>query len=92
MPFQWEKIHDAFDRLVSIVGMQRSQAKVSGLGKSHRGFHSFRVANFTDEDDVGGLPQGVFESRLKRVCVKSNFALSHDGFYAGEQIRLGLRW
>ena len=60
--------------------MKRSQTKVSRLGKSHCGFHGFRIANFADENNVGRLPQGVFQRGLERMGVESNLPLSDDGF------------
>jgi hypothetical protein len=53
---------------------------VSRLGKGHRGFHGFRIANFADENNIGRLPQSVFERGLERMGVESNFPLSNDRF------------
>jgi hypothetical protein len=58
-----------------------SQAKVSRLGKRHRGLHSFGIADFADENDVGRLPQSIFKRRLERMGVESNLTLSDDGFF-----------
>jgi hypothetical protein len=58
--FMGEKVHDALDGLVGVVRVQRAQAEVAGFRKGDRRFHGFGVADFTDQNHVRRLAQGIF--------------------------------
>ncbi len=77
-PFFGEEVDDAVERLVGIVGVQRGQHQVAGLGEHHRVLHGLAVADFAHQNDVGRLTQGVLERRLPAVGVQPDFTLGHD--------------
>lgn len=78
MPLHREKVHDALDRLIRVVRVEGADAEVSGFRKCDRGFHRFRVPDFTDEDHVRRLPQRISEGALKGEGVKAHFPLRND--------------
>ena len=80
MPFDREEVHDALDRLIRIIRVQRSEAEVSGFSERDRGFHGFRIPDFTDENDVRCLTQGIFQRVSEGMGVEADFALSDDRF------------
>ena len=59
--FFGEEVDDAVDGLIGAVGMQGGEAQVAGLGEGNRVVHCFPVADFSHQDDVGGLTQGVLQ-------------------------------
>ena len=81
MPLRGEKIHDALDRLVCIVGMQRAEAQVAGFREGDCRLHCFGIANLADQNNIGRLAQSVFKRRLKRVRVEPDLALSDDRLF-----------
>ena len=54
-----EHVDDAVDRLRRVLGVQRGEDEVAGLGRGERGRDRLEVAHLTDEDDVGVLAQDV---------------------------------
>jgi hypothetical protein len=70
-----EKVEDAVQRLVGIVGMQRGQAQVPGLGVGNRVLHGLAVADLADQDDVRGLAHRVAQGGIERRGVQPDFAL-----------------
>src|SRR5688572_23879004 len=73
-----EEVDDAVHRLVGVVGVQRAQRQVAGLGEGHRVLHHLAVADLADQDHVGRLAQGVLQRRLPRVGVDADLALGDD--------------
>ena len=73
-----EELDDAVQRLVGVVGVQGCQAQVAGLGKLHRIFHGLPGPDLTDQDDVRGLPQGVFQGHLEALGVDPHLTLGHN--------------
>ncbi len=63
---------------IGTVGMQRGQAKMAGFGKGDGVVHRLAIADFTHQDHVGCLTQGVLQSRFPAVGVESDFALRDD--------------
>ena len=74
-----KEIDDAIDGLIGAVRMQRAQAQVSGLSERDGMFHGFRVADFTDQNDVGRLPQRILERVMPRVRIDSHLAVRDQG-------------
>jgi hypothetical protein len=74
-----EKIGDAVERLVRVVGVQRTQAKMPGFGEGNCMLHRFGIANLADEDDVGCLTQRVLQRVMPRVRVHAHFAVRDQG-------------
>ena len=66
-----EHVDDAVDRLRRVLGVQRGEDEVAGLGRGERGRDGLEVAHLTDEDDVGVLAQHVLAARLANECVSS---------------------
>jgi hypothetical protein len=56
-----EEGQDAVERVVAVVGMQRGQAQVAGLGIGQCGRHGLAVADFADQNHIGCLAQRVLE-------------------------------
>ena len=75
MPFDREEVHDALDGLVGVIRVQCCDAEVSGFCERDGGFHSFGIPDFTDENHVGGLPEGVLQRILKIQGVEAYLAL-----------------
>ena len=49
-------VDDAIQGFGAIIGMQRSDAQVTGAGQGCRGLHGFLIANFAHQNDIGGRP------------------------------------
>ena len=58
-------MQDAIQRLVGIVGVQGGEAEVPRLGELDGELHGLLGADFTDEDDIRGLAQGVLRATSK---------------------------
>ena len=59
-----EHVDDAVDRLRRVLGVERREHEVAGLGRGDRGADRLEVAHLADEDHVGVLAQ----RRLQRVA------------------------
>ena len=70
-----EDVEDARDGLGSVVGVQRSEDEVPGLGGGQGGGHGLAVAHLADEDDIGILPQDGANCLGKSRRVGSYFDL-----------------
>ena len=73
-----EHVDDAVDRLRRVLGVQRREHEVAGLGRGERGRDRLEVTHLTDEDDVGVLAQDVAQRLGERVRVLPDLALVHD--------------
>ena len=56
-----EDVDDAVDRLRRVLGVQRAEHEVAGLGRGQRRADRLEVAHFADEDHVGVLAQRGLE-------------------------------
>ena len=54
---------------------------MAGFGEGQGVVHGFAVADFADEDHVGGLAQGVFEGGKPVFGVHAHFALGDDAVF-----------
>ena len=87
-----EHVDDAVERLRRVVGVQRRQHEVTGLGEGQRDRDALGVTHLTDEHDVGVFTQGGTQRAVERLGVDADLALVHDrlaGSRAGT--RSGLR-
>lgn len=73
-----KKVKDAVQRLVGIVGVQGTEAKVAGLGEGDRMLHRFTGPDFPDQNDVRRLPQGVPERHFVGLRIDADFTLGND--------------
>lgn len=73
-----EEVEDAPDGLRCILGMERGQHQMAGVGRLHRGGEAHRIAHFAHHDDVGILPQHVFQAALETGSVEADLPLLDD--------------
>ena len=73
-----DQMQDAIQRLVGIVGVQGGKAEVSRLGELDGELHGLLGADFTNEDDIRGLAQGVFEGDIEGCGVDPHLPLGHQ--------------
>jgi hypothetical protein len=57
----WEDVDDAVDGLRRVLGVERREDEVAGLGRGQGGPDRLHVAHLADEDHVGVLAQGGLE-------------------------------
>ncbi len=70
-----EHVDDAVDGLRRVLGVQRGEHQVAGLGGGQRGRHRLGVAHLAHEDDVGVLAQHRLEGAVERLRVGAHLAL-----------------
>ena len=75
-----ERINNTIHGLTGGVSMQSGKHQVSGLGRSYRRRDCFRIAHFTDHQDIGILTRNSLESRMEIGSVKLHFALINNRF------------
>ena len=73
-----DQMQDAIQRLVGIVGVQGGEAEVPRLGELDGELHGLLGADFTDEDDIRGLAQGIFEGDIEGCGVDPHLPLGHQ--------------
>src|SRR2546427_2435840 len=73
-----EDVDDAVDRLHGAVGMERREGEVARLRDDEGCFDGLEVAHFTDQHDIGILPQHVLEGLREAVRVREDLALVHE--------------
>ena len=73
-----EDVPDAVERLRGVVGVQRREHEVTGLGERQRELDRLRVTHLADEDDVGVLTERGAQRAVERVGVEADLALVHD--------------
>ena len=73
-----EHVDDAVEGLRRVVGVQRREHEVSGLGERQRDRDALEVAHLTDEHDVGVLTQRAAQRPVERLGVEADLALVHD--------------
>ncbi|CSD94731.1 Uncharacterised protein [Vibrio cholerae] len=64
--------------MVSIVSVQRGHTQMPRFRESHRVFHGFSAADFTNQNHIGGLAQRVFQRHFITFGIKPHFSLRHD--------------
>ncbi len=79
LAFGREHVGDAIERLRRVVGVQRGEHEVTGLGERQRELNRLRVAHLADEDDVGVFPQRRSEGAGERLRVDTDFPLVDRG-------------
>jgi hypothetical protein len=80
-----EGIEDAIHGLDGVVGMQRREHEVSGLGGGDHRAHRLGIAHLAHHDDVGILPQRVAQRFGEARGVGADFALRDRRHVVGEQ-------
>ncbi len=73
-----EQIGKARDRATGSAGVKRGKNQVTGFRRGQRHLSRVAIADFTDEDHVGILPQTILQSVSKRLAVEPHLALRHD--------------
>jgi hypothetical protein len=66
---------------LAIVGMQSAKTQMARFSKGNGRFHRFRVADFTDENHIRSLAQGVFQRGLEGLSVKADFPLGDNRLF-----------
>ena len=59
MPLRRKKVNHALHRLVGVIGVQRCETQVSGLGEIECILHRLFVANLAQKNYGWRLPQGI---------------------------------
>ena len=70
---------DPVDGLGRVGGVQGREDQVAGVGRLERHVQGFHVADLTDQDHVGVLPQHVAQRRAERERVAADLALGDVG-------------
>ena len=58
--------------------MERRKDQMSSFRDHERGFNRFKIAHFSDENDIRVLPQNVAQGVVERMRVGMHFALVDD--------------
>ena len=75
-----EHVDDAVEGLRGVVGVQRGEHEVTGLGERERDRDRVEVAHLAEEDDVGVLTQGAAQTVGEAVHVGAHLTLvDHRG-------------
>src|SRR5690554_5488590 len=80
-----EKVDDMFHGLNAVVGVQRRDAQVTGFGIPDRLFHGLAIADFTDQNDIRGFAQGVFQCIAVGKRINTDFTLVDQRLAVGVQ-------
>ncbi len=75
-----KNVDNAVDGLGGILGVQSRENQVARFGGGQRDRDGLKVAQLTDQNDVGVLPQHVFECRGETVRVLPDFTLTDHAF------------
>lgn len=81
-----EETDDAVDHLASRIRVQGADDQVAGGGGVDGGADGVGVAHFSDDDDVGVVPQGSGDRHVEGADVGAEAALRHDGFFVGMDV------
>jgi hypothetical protein len=73
-----EHVDDAIERLRAVVRVQRRENEVARARQVDRGLHRLLVADFSDQDDVGGRTHDAAQRARETLRVESDFALVDD--------------
>ena len=80
-----EHVDDAVDRLRGVLGVQRGEHEVAGLGRGQRGGDRLEVAHLADEDHVGVLAQRGLQRGGEALRVGAQLALVDEAALVGVQ-------
>ena len=72
-------IQDPVDGLFRVVGVERAEDQVAGLGRAQGRGDRLDVAHLADQDDVRVLAQGAAESLGEVTRIRPHLALVDDG-------------
>ena len=75
MHFLREKINHALNRLVGVVCVESRHTQMPGFCKGHRIFHRLSTTDFTDQDHIRSLSQGVFQCHFVGDCIQTDLTL-----------------
>ena len=64
--------------LRGVVGVQRREHEVAGLGERERELDRLRVTHLAHEDDVGVFTECGAQGAVERIGVEPDLALVHD--------------
>ena len=81
-----EHIDNTVNGFGSAHGMQGREDKLSRFGCSQYGLNGFKIPHFSQQNDIGSLPQCCPQSLLVSVGVMLDFPLADDAFLMGMQI------
>ena len=81
-----EEVDDAVECVIAVVGMQRAEAEVAGLGVGHGRLHGLLVTDFADQDAVGRLSHGVLQGIFPGEGIHADLALVDQRLLVLEQI------
>ena len=73
-----EHVDDAVEGLRRVVGVQRREHEVTGLGERQRDRDALGVAHLAHEHDVGVFTQRRAQRPVERLGVDADLALVHD--------------
>ena len=73
-----EEVRVARDRALGVAGVQGGEDEVPGLSHAEGHLGRVAVADLADENDVGVLPQPVFQTVGEGVHVEADLALGDD--------------
>jgi hypothetical protein len=72
-----EHVDHPVDGLGGVLGVQRGEDEVAGLGGGQGGGDRLQVPHLADQDDVGVLAQDMLEGAGERVRVLPDLPLVH---------------
>jgi len=81
-----ENVDYTVDGLHAGVGVQGGETEMAGFGDHQRRLDGFKVAHFTDEDNIGVLAENVFQGSLETLGVSPHFTLIDQTSFMGMQI------
>jgi AraC-like DNA-binding protein len=58
--------------------VQGGDGQVAGFREGQGMFHGLPIADFADEDHIGGLTQGIFQRRMEAAGINPHLALVDD--------------
>ncbi len=70
---------ESFEGFRGVLGVERPEDEMAGFRGGQGDPRGFRVAQFADEDDVGILPEHVFQGGGERGGVDGDLALIDEG-------------
>ena len=85
-----EDVYDPVDGLGGVLGVQRPEDEVPGLGRRHRERDGLQVAHLADEYHVGVLPQHVLQRLGEALGVLVDLALVDDALLVGVEELYGV--
>ena len=75
LPVGGEHVDDPVDGLGGVVGVQRREDEVPGLGQGEGELNGLEVTHLTDQQDIGVLTEGRAQRPLERRAVDADLTL-----------------